>query len=215
MAELGRRDSTVLFVSHDLGAITRLCTRAVWLDSGSIQSDGTPREIVSSYLDRATPGRALDVEFDAAPGAAAAVQRVTVRDAVTGQVLTTPERGSQFAIEMAVEVREAIPDLNFGIELVDEQGVKIIDDAARDRPTGGALSPEPGVYVVTATIPPMLRTGTYMVRGWIGNDFEDSFYRDLLAIRVAPRADDPQEFMRRTRAVQPEIEWTVRRESQL
>jgi ABC-2 type transport system ATP-binding protein/lipopolysaccharide transport system ATP-binding protein len=212
MAEMGRRDRTVLFVSHDLGAITRLCTRAVWLDGGSIQSDGTPREIVSSYLERATPGRALDVEFDAEPSAAAAVQRVTVRDAATGQVLTTPERGSQFAIEMAVEVREAIPGLNVSIELIDEQGVKIIDDTARDRSTGGALSPEPGVYVVTATIPPMLRAGTYMVRGWIGNEFEDSFYRDLLAIRVAPRADDPQELMERLRAVQPEIEWKVRRE---
>jgi hypothetical protein len=167
---------------------------------------------VSSYLERATPGRVLDVEFDAEPSAAAAIQRITVRDAVTGQVLTTPERGSQFTIDMAVEVREAIPGLNVSIELIDEQGVKIIDDTARDRPTGGALSPEPGVYVVTATIPPMLRAGTYMVRGWIGNEFEDSFYRDLLAIRVAPRADDPQEFMERLRAVQPEIDWKVRRE---
>ena len=60
------------------------------------------------------------------------------------------------------------------IELVDEQGVKIIDDTARDRPAGAALSGEPGVYVVTATIPPMLRAGTYMVWGWIGNEFEVS-----------------------------------------
>jgi lipopolysaccharide transport system ATP-binding protein len=125
MAEMGRRDRTVLFVSHDLGAITRLCTRAVWLDGGRIRSDGTLREIVSSYLERATtPARVLDVEFDAEPDAAAAVQRVTVRDARTGQVLTAPERGSQFTIEMAVEVREAIPGLNVSIELFDEQGVK-------------------------------------------------------------------------------------------
>ena len=67
MAEMGRRDRTVLFVSHDLGAITRLCTRAVWLEGGRIQSDGPPREIVSSYLERATPGQVLDVEFDAEP----------------------------------------------------------------------------------------------------------------------------------------------------
>ena len=31
------------------------------------------------------------------------------------------------------------------IELVDEQGVKITDDTARDRPAGAALSGEPGV----------------------------------------------------------------------
>jgi hypothetical protein len=125
-------------------------------------------------------------------------------------VLTAPERGSQFTIEMAVEVREAIPDLNVSIELFDEQGVKIIEDAARDRPAGAALSGEPGTYMAAATVPPMLRVGTYMVRGWIGNEFEDLFYRDLLAIRIAPRADDPQELIDRLRTVQPEIEWKVR-----
>jgi ABC-2 type transport system ATP-binding protein/lipopolysaccharide transport system ATP-binding protein len=214
MAEMGRRDRTVLFVSHDLGAITRLCTRAVWLDGGRIQSDGTPREIVSSYLERATPGRVLDVEFDAEPSAAAAVQRVTVRDAATGQVLTTPERGQPFTIEVAFEVREAIPELNIALILVDALGAVILDDAMRDRPIGigRELSGESGTYVVTATIPPLLRAGTYTVRTWIGNDYGCSVDRDLLSIRVAPRADDPQEFMQRTRAVQPEIEWKVRRE---
>src|SRR5258708_4135855 len=212
MAEMARRDRTVLFVSHDLGAITRLCTRAVWLDGGSIQSDGTPREIVSSYLERATPGRALDVEFDAEPSAAAAVQRVTVRDAATRQVLTVPERGRPFSIEMAFEVREAIPELNVAIMLVDELGAMIIDDDVGDRQMGGELSGERGVYVVWATIPPLLRAGTYIVRTWVGNEYEDVVERDLLAIRVAPRADDPQRFIERTRAVHPEIVWKIRRE---
>jgi hypothetical protein len=96
--------------------------------------------------------------------------------------------------------------------LINELGVVIIDDAVRDRAAGEVLSGEPGTYVVSATIPPLLRVGTYMVRGWIGNAFENSVERDLLSIRVAPRADDPEEFMERTRAVQPEIKWRVRRE---
>jgi ABC-2 type transport system ATP-binding protein/lipopolysaccharide transport system ATP-binding protein len=212
MAEMGRHDKTVLFVSHDLGAITRLCTRAVWLDGGRIQSDGAPREIVSSYLERAAPGQTLDVEFDADPGAAAVVQRVIVRDTATGQVLTAPERGRKFTIEMAFELREAIPDLDVALILINELGAIIIDDAVRDRAAGGALSGGPGTYVVSATIPPLLRVGTYFVRAWIGNGFDNSVERDLLTIRVAARADDPQEFMERTRAVQPEIEWKVRRE---
>jgi ABC-type polysaccharide/polyol phosphate transport system ATPase subunit len=213
MAEMGRRDRTVLFVSHDLGAITRLCTRAVWLQGGHIQADGPAREIVSSYLERATTaGRVLDVEFDAEPSAAAVVQRVTVRDAETGQVLTVPERGRPFLIEMAFEVRDAIPEVNIAIMLVDELGAMIIDDDVRDRPIGGELSGEPGVYVVSATIPPLLRAGTYTVRTWIGNEFQDAVEQDLLAIRVTPRADDPQQLVTRTRVVQPQIEWTVRRE---
>jgi ABC-type polysaccharide/polyol phosphate transport system ATPase subunit len=212
MAEMGRRDRTVLFVSHDLGAITRLCSRAVWLEGGHIQSDGPAREVVSSYLARVTPGQLLDAEFGTEPSAGVAVQRVTVRDAATGQVLTEPERGQLFSIEMAFEVREAIPDMTFALILVDEQGVIIIDTDVSDRPDGGAPFREPGAYVVSATIPPLLRAGTYVVRGWVGNNFESHVERELLTIRIAPRADDPQEFIERRRAVQPEIKWKVRRE---
>jgi hypothetical protein len=63
--------------------------------------------------------------------------------------------------------------------------------------------------VLSATIPPLLRAGTYTIRCWISNEYYDTLERDLLTIRLAPRADDPQHFMKRTRAVQPEIEWTV------
>jgi ABC-2 type transport system ATP-binding protein/lipopolysaccharide transport system ATP-binding protein len=215
MAEMGRRDRTVLFVSHDLGAITQLCSRAVWLEGGRIQSDGPARDIVSSYLARVTPGRLLDAEFDDAPDAAVAVQRITVRDVVRGDVLTTPERGRPFTIEMAFEVRETLTDLSVDLILVDERGVLIIDDDVRDRPFAGALSGEPGTYVVSATIPPVLRAGTYTLRCWIGNEYENSVERDLLTISVAPRAEDPQHFIERTRAVQPEIEWKILQEPAL
>jgi ABC-type polysaccharide/polyol phosphate transport system ATPase subunit len=212
MAEMERHERTVLFVSHDLGAITRLCPRAVWLESGRIQADGPAREIVSSYLDRVTPGQLLDAEFDAESGAAVAVRRVTVLDAATGQVLTVPKRGRPFTIEMVFEARETIPELDVALSLIDEQGVIIIDDDVRDRPLCGSLSGEPGTYVVSATIPPLLRAGTYVVRTWIGNYFESHVEHELLTIRVAPRADDPQEFIERPRAVQPEIDWKVRQE---
>lgn len=212
MVEMGQRDRTVLFVSHDLGAITRLCTRAVWLQGGHIQSDGPAREVVSAYLERAAPEQVLDVELNADPGAAAVVRRVTVRDTATGRVLAVPERGRPFTIEIAFEVREAIPDVDVSLMIINEHGVIIIDDAVSDRPVDGALSSGPGAYVVSATIPPLLRPGTYLVRGCIGNNFECPVDHDLLTIRVAPKPDDPQEVMERTRTVQPDIEWKVRHE---
>jgi ABC-2 type transport system ATP-binding protein/lipopolysaccharide transport system ATP-binding protein len=210
MAELGQRDRTVLFVSHDLGAITRLCTRAVWLDGGRVRGDGAPREIVTSYLERASPARLLDVEFDTEPSATASVRRVSLRDNITGQVLAAPERGEEFTIEMVFELREARPDLDVALIVIDELGTVIIDDAMRDRPAAEATSGAPGLYVASAVIPPLLRSGTYTVRGWIGNSYENFVDRDLLKIRVAPRTDDPQEFSERTRAVQPEVRWKIR-----
>jgi ABC-type polysaccharide/polyol phosphate transport system ATPase subunit len=212
IAEMGRRERTVLLVSHDLGAITQICTRAVWLQGGHIQADGPAREIVSSYLQRATPGQLLDVEFDAEPSSTVAVQRITVRDVATSRVLTVPERGRPFTIQMTFEVREPIQDMNVGVRLIDELGVIVIDDALRDTTVYGTLPGKAGIYVASLTIPPLLRVGSYLVHGWIGTDIDDLVDRDLLTIRVGPRADDPQEFVERTRAVQPEIEWKLSRE---
>lgn len=40
---------TVLFVSHNLSLIQRLCTRVLWLDGGRLIADGTPVEVCSQY----------------------------------------------------------------------------------------------------------------------------------------------------------------------
>ena len=40
---------TVLFVSHNLSLIQRLCTRVLWLDGGRLIADGTPLEVCSQY----------------------------------------------------------------------------------------------------------------------------------------------------------------------
>ena len=41
---------TLLFVSHDSGAVINLCQRAVWLDRGQVVVDGAARDVVERYL---------------------------------------------------------------------------------------------------------------------------------------------------------------------
>jgi lipopolysaccharide transport system ATP-binding protein len=45
-----QKNGTLLFVSHDVGAVTSLCSRAVWLDRGSVKLDGAAKEVVEAYL---------------------------------------------------------------------------------------------------------------------------------------------------------------------
>ena len=42
--------TTVLFVSHDLASVQQLCTRAVWIKKGRIHEDGSPLDVVKSYM---------------------------------------------------------------------------------------------------------------------------------------------------------------------
>jgi lipopolysaccharide transport system ATP-binding protein len=43
---------TILFVSHNMTAITNLCTKAIWLEKGVLKEIGLPNDVVRSYLEK-------------------------------------------------------------------------------------------------------------------------------------------------------------------
>ena len=45
-----KKNGTVLFVSHDTGAISSFCDRVIWLDGGTIYKEGEPGPIIEEYL---------------------------------------------------------------------------------------------------------------------------------------------------------------------
>jgi len=50
MSDVAKGGRTVLFVSHQMAAVTRLCQRAILLDSGRIVADGKADVVTSQYL---------------------------------------------------------------------------------------------------------------------------------------------------------------------
>ena len=50
LRELKKSDKTIVIVSHDLGNIENLCTRAVWIHEGVIQKAGIPKDVIKEYL---------------------------------------------------------------------------------------------------------------------------------------------------------------------
>src|SRR6266849_1987663 len=49
MASAARSGRTILFVSHQLNQIRRLCHRVAWIDAASICQDGSPEAVVNAY----------------------------------------------------------------------------------------------------------------------------------------------------------------------
>lgn len=69
------KTGTVLFVSHDNGAIVNLCSRALWLDKGRVIRDGSPKDVCEAYLEafyEAQQGKAAPPLAPAIPTPAAA-----------------------------------------------------------------------------------------------------------------------------------------------
>src|SRR5581483_6288276 len=80
MSQLGREGRTVVFVSHDLGAVTRLCPRTIWLEQGRVREDGPSAGVIERYIEAAAP-RASRVEFEARQDRRVEVLAVAVTDA--------------------------------------------------------------------------------------------------------------------------------------
>jgi lipopolysaccharide transport system ATP-binding protein len=51
MEEIGESGRTVLFVSHSMPSVLRLCDRVILFDQGGVLADGRPRDVIRQYLD--------------------------------------------------------------------------------------------------------------------------------------------------------------------
>jgi lipopolysaccharide transport system ATP-binding protein len=47
--ELQHQGMTILFVSHELGTVSSLCSRVVWLEDGQVQLDGSVEQVLDAY----------------------------------------------------------------------------------------------------------------------------------------------------------------------
>jgi lipopolysaccharide transport system ATP-binding protein len=70
MEQIGESGRTVLFVSHSMPSVLRLCDRVILFDQGGVLADGKPRDVIRRYLDSGL-GSSAEREWaspDEAPG---------------------------------------------------------------------------------------------------------------------------------------------------
>jgi lipopolysaccharide transport system ATP-binding protein len=127
MHEIRQQGRTILFVSHDMTAITRLCKRVVLLEGGRIAFDGEPRAVVNHYLSSSfkTGASREWTDADAAPGdEVVRLWRVRVRDE-QGETISVVDIRKRFGIELTYEVRQEGHTLLPVIEFYNEEGTEL------------------------------------------------------------------------------------------
>lgn len=50
MSDIAQQGRTILFVSHNAGAVKQMCSRCIWLRDGSVYGDGHPQTVLNDYL---------------------------------------------------------------------------------------------------------------------------------------------------------------------
>jgi homopolymeric O-antigen transport system ATP-binding protein len=207
MKTLGAEGRTVIFVSHDLGAVTSLCSRAVWAHHGQVMRDGNAREVVAEYY-ASVLEKSAQADFEVTEEAG--IEQAAITD-LQGNPLSQPLRDAPFVLQASVATREPIPSLDLFMFVTRRDGTVVLSEGWRDQEGMPRLAAQPGRYRVRMEVPPVLPPGDYVFSMWLGTEYATLFQREVIAFSVLPLPDDRQEAIARTRIVQPPVRWTSER----
>jgi lipopolysaccharide transport system ATP-binding protein len=165
MQDAGQQGRTVLFVSHNMPAITRLCERAILLEGGRVLQDGPSHRVVSTYLNSQVGTMAVREWTDLAQapgGELARLRSVRVRTEA-GQITDVVDIRQPIGIDMEYDVLKAgyvlLPYLHF----YNEAGILAFEASDHD-PTWRRRPRPAGRWVSTAWIPGnLLSEGTLLI----------------------------------------------------
>jgi lipopolysaccharide transport system ATP-binding protein len=157
IGQVARGGRTVLFVSHNMAAVQRLCTSAVLLERGQLVYRGSPRAAVARYL--SDEGR---VRYVAAAESSEPYVLEAELVGTSGQPLPRPLITEPIAVRASIRLAHAAPGTRFGIGLLTADGTPIftsnLDDVEMALPVG------PGDVSAVVTIPAnTLLAGDYHV----------------------------------------------------
>jgi lipopolysaccharide transport system ATP-binding protein len=194
MEDVGHQGRTVLFVSHNMPAVTRLCQRVLLLNQGRVLEDGPAARVVGAYL-RSGLGTSAAREWDrAAPrpaGEIGGLLAVRVRS-TEGSVIDAVDIRRPFGVEIEWDVGKPGYRLMPHLQFTNEEGVVAFSAHEMDPEWRGRVRP-PGRYISTAWIPGnLLAEGTMVVAaGLVTLDpvIDQFFERDVVAFQVVDSLD--------------------------
>ncbi len=220
MESVAQRGRTVFFVSHNMAAVQRLCSRVIWLDSGAVRQDGNTSGVIKHYLQQGLDGsgeRRWD-RIEGSPGdEIVRVRSIRVLDE-KGKSRTCFNVREPVILETEFSVlKEGFP-VEVSLDFYSDTGTAILTTIDNlDSPWKGQGRPL-GVYTEKCTLPgDLLNDGGISVEFNIISHAIDRIHvkiPDALTFRVVDHMDPagvrgnyPREWP--AVAVRPRLQWTV------
>jgi lipopolysaccharide transport system ATP-binding protein len=194
MHDVGRQGRTVLFVSHNMAAIARLCARTILLSEGRMLQDGPSHAVLSAYLNDGLGTTAAREWADAAQapgGDVARLQAVRVRTE-DGDITDAVDIRRPVGIEMEYEVLKAGYAMFAHFRFFNEEGIHLFS-ALDVNPTWRQRPRPVGRWISKAWVPGnFLSEGTIFVgAGLVTIDpgLEQFYEQDAVAFRLIDSCD--------------------------
>jgi len=114
IAELRKAGRTIVFISHDLAAVYRLCDRALLLNHGRVLADGPPRQVIDEYQQMTFGNDATPGEIGTEPTAAAQCTSISFLSGDSNDGIRT---GYPMVARLGYRARQTIPGAVFRISI--------------------------------------------------------------------------------------------------
>jgi lipopolysaccharide transport system ATP-binding protein len=160
MQDVAEHGRTVLFVSHNMAAVEKLCSRAILIDSGQIRVNGEVRSVISDYLSNA--GReVLEYLPERESLRVAEVRRIVLCDQ-EGTPLKQVTTADNLNLRIELVVRKRRPDLKLAFSLHDFRQDAIFASCPPD--DGVEYPTQPGHHEFQVAFPgPLLLPQRYSI----------------------------------------------------
>jgi lipopolysaccharide transport system ATP-binding protein len=164
MGAVAKEGRTILFVSHNMGAITQLCETAVQLEKGELKRIGPSSEVVNAYLSSSMGTEVKSIwANEALQLNHSEVSFRSVRLlSIDKQPLSVVNFDDSLLIEIAYDVKVPMRDLSVAFHLYNSMNNCVFESMDTDLPEWKGCIREPGLYLATAKIPPcLIKPGRY------------------------------------------------------
>jgi lipopolysaccharide transport system ATP-binding protein len=163
MEEVATQGRTILFVSHNMGSVGRLCRTGMLLDQGRMVFSGDMSETIARYTEGSTAS-AAEVTFPTNMAKNLQMSAARLLDE-SGIPSTELDRTRAFTVSVDYVVRLRIEGAHLGIMLDRIDGTPVCHTTDVDAAPEGVIDRKPGSYRATVTFPGgILNAGVYQIR---------------------------------------------------
>lgn len=175
MQEIASKGRTVLFVSHDMAAVERLCQRCLFIEQGQIASSGATQDVISLYVGLQNQAT-LEWHRNGNVPAHGYIKRVTLID-YTGAPLSSVTTASNVGIEIECVVKDSDANQKLAVVVRDSHENPIFHTAPVDSQV--AYPASPGTYKYRVFFPEaffmprryIITSAIWSDRSWVDNVF--------------------------------------------
>ena len=155
----------VVFVSHNLNAIQRLCSRVLLIESGRVVRDGDPNEVLTEYFDRISPeqtgGTAVIPESVSRSGAGGGRLVRASMENLDGEPITSLRMGQPFRITAEFEIEDEVEAL-VEVGISTGEGERVLTAFSTDRGSS-PFRLSAGTHTIAADLAPTMVPGDYTI----------------------------------------------------